>query len=284
MQNLRLNDNHIIPIIGYGSYKANEQEGIESIKHALAKGYRLIDTAAFYHNEIAVSRAITESQVPREEILVTTKLWREHLGYEQTKLRFHESMRKLGLDYIDLYLIHWPANAKNYKNWEQANADTWLAMEELQAEGKIKSIGVSNFWPEHLEALFKTANVKPAVNQIEFHPGYWQPEVTSFCQEHGITVEAWSPLARGKFFGNTLLESIAQKHNKSVSQVCLRWVIQHNVIVIPKSTTPERIEENIDIFDFELSPEEMELIDKMPQMGFSGELPNNWPDIINDSL
>ena len=153
-------------------------------------------------------------------------------------------------------------------------------MEELQAEGKIKSIGVSNFFQEHLEALFETAKVIPAVNQIEFHPGYWQQELVSYCKKQNITLEAWSPLARGKVFENEVLKEIAKAHNKSVSQVCLRWIIQHEVIAIPKSTNPERIQENIELFDFELTSAEMEKIDHLPKMGFSGELPNIWPDKV----
>ncbi|MDA3894181.1 MAG: aldo/keto reductase [Salinivirgaceae bacterium] len=280
MEELILNDGNKIPIVGFGTYKATQQEGIESVKNALAYGYRLIDTAAKYENEVAVGKGIKESGIPRDKIFVTTKIWRDNLGYEQTKAAFNESLGKLDLDYIDLYLIHWPANAKNYNNWQKTNADVWRAMEELQAEGKIKSIGVSNFWPEHLKALIQTAKVIPAVNQIEFHPGYWQPEVAEFCKEHGIAVESWSPLARGKVFGNKVLEEIAKKYNKSVSQVCLRWVVQHDVIVIPKSTTPERIKENISLFDFELSEKEMKQINDLPEMGFSGELPNMWPDIV----
>ena len=280
MKELILNDGNKIPIVGLGTYKATEQEGIESVQNALAKGYRLIDTAAIYENEEAVGKGIKASGVPREEIFVTTKIWRENLGYAQTKTAFEESLSKLNLDYIDLYLIHWPANSRNYDNWQKTNADTWRAMEELRAEGKIKSIGVSNFWQEHLESLFQTAKVIPAVNQIEFHPGYWQPEVTKFCKKHGIVVESWSPLARGKVFGNEVLEEIAKKHNKSVSQVCLRWIIQHDVIIIPKSTSAERIKENINLFDFELSEEEMKKIDHLPAMGFSGELPNIWPDRV----
>ena len=247
----------------------------------MIKGYRLIDTAAAYNNEEEVGKAITKSGIDREEIIVTTKLWRENLGYKEAKKSFEISLKKLGLTYVDLYLIHWPANAKNYTNWQKANADSWRAMEELQAEGRIRSIGVSNFWQEHLEALFQTANIIPAVNQIEFHPGYWQPELTAFSKKNSITVQSWSPLARGKIFGNGVLETIAQKHNKSVSQICLRWVIQHKVIVIPKSSTLQRIEENISIFDFELSEEEMKQIDQLPEMGFSGELPNIWPERID---
>ena len=278
MKKLLLNDGNKLPIIGFGTYKSTEQEGIDAVQFALQNGYRLIDTAAFYFNEEAVGKGIKASGIPREEIVVTTKLWRECLGYESTKKELEKSLKKLDLDYIDLYLIHWPANARNYDNWQKANADSWRAMEELKAEGKIKSIGVSNFWQEHLEALFQTAKVKPAVNQIEFHPGYWQPELTAFCKKHNIVAEAWSPLARGRVFDNETLKQIAQNHNQSVAKVCLHWVTQHDVVVIPKSTTHERILDNMDVFGFELTPEEISLIDNLPEMGFSGELPNIWPE------
>ena len=280
MEELILNDATKIPIIGFGTYKSLEQEGIDAVKIALSKGYSLIDTASIYGNEEAVGKGIKASGVAREDVFVTTKKWRENLGYESTKKEFEVSLEKLQLDYIDLYLIHWPANAKNYKNWQKTNADTWRAMEELQAEGKIKSIGVSNFFQEHLEALLKTAKVIPSINQIEFHPGYWQQELVQFCKSKNIVVESWSPLARGKVFSNKILKAIAKKHHKSVSQICLRWIIQHNVIVIPKSTSPKRIEENISLFDFELSTSEMKQINDLPEIGFSGELPNIWPDRV----
>ena len=276
MKTLPLNDGNPIPLLGFGTYLATEKEGIESVQNALVNGYRLIDTAAIYQNEVAVGQGIKMSGVPREDIYITTKLWRDQLGYTQAKAAFATSLEKLGVEYIDLYLIHWPANAKNYDDWQKANAEAWRAMEELQAEGKIKSIGVSNFWEEHLEALTKTAKVVPALNQIEFHPGYWQPELTAYCKEKGIVVQSWSPLARGKVFGNALLKSIAEKYQKSVTQVCLRWVIQHEVVVIPKSTSEKRIIENMDLFDFELSTVEMQEINELPKMGFSGELPNEW--------
>ena len=280
MKKLILNDGQKLPTVGFGTYKSEGQEGIEAVSTAISSGYSLIDTAAVYGNEETVGKGIKASGASREDIFVTTKLWRENLGYEATKKEFEKSLNRLDLEYIDLYLIHWPANAKNYDNWQKTNADTWRAMEELQAEGKIKSIGVSNFFQEHLEALFETAKVIPAVNQIEFHPGYWQQELVSYCKKQNITLEAWSPLARGKVFENEVLKEIAKAHNKSVSQVCLRWIIQHEVIAIPKSTNPERIQENIELFDFELTSAEMEKIDHLPKMGFSGELPNIWPDKV----
>ncbi|MGY5850125.1 aldo/keto reductase [Salegentibacter sp. F14] len=278
MKEIILNNGTHLPLIGFGTYKATGKEGVESVSCAIANGYRLIDTAAKYGNEDAVGKGIAASGIPREDIFLSTKLWREDLGYESTKAEFEKSLKRLKVDYIDLYLIHWPANAKNYDNWQKTNAQTWKAMEELQAEGKIRAIGVSNFFQKHLEALFQTAHVMPAINQIEFHPGYWQKELTEFCKSHHIVLESWSPLARGKVFGNEVLRKIAQNHQRSVAQVCLRWITQHGVIAIPKSTNPTRIKENIDLFDFELTNKEMHLIDKLPQMGFSGELPDLWPD------
>lgn len=280
MEYIKLNDGNQIPFIGFGTYKATEEEGIASVKLALEKGYRLIDSAARYGNEAAVGKGIQESGVSRDEIIVTTKVWRDSLGYESTRSAFEDSLKKLQLDYLDIYLIHWPANAKNFTDWQEVNAATWRALEDLQQEGKVRSIGVSNFWPEHLDALLQNARVVPAINQIEFHPGYWQPDVALYCQDKGIVLEGWSPLARGKVFENELLKELANKYGKSISQICLQWCIAHDVVPIPKSTTETRIVENLDIFDFKLTAEDIQDIDQLPEMGFSGELPNEWPDRV----
>lgn len=282
MKYITLNDGNRIPAIGFGTYKATEEEGIASVKFALLHGYRLIDTAAIYKNEEAVGKGIKASGIARDEIFVTSKVWRNNMGYHNTIKALDESLMKLGLEYIDLYLVHWPANTKNFgDNWKSVNAETWRAMEDLQAQGKIKSIGVSNFWKEHLEPLLETAKVVPAVNQLEFHPGYRQPEEVAYSQEKGIVVEAWSPLGKAKVLQDEAITSLAKKYNKSAAQISLRWCMHHNTIPLPKSVTEQRIVENFELFDFELTHDEIEKIDNMPRLGFSGELPNEWPDIVS---
>ena len=282
MKTIQLNNGVHIPAIGYGTYKTSEND-VSIILSAIECGYRLLDTASIYKTEQQTGAAIRESGIPREEITVISKVWRNDLGYHKTKEAFAKSLKQTGLNYLDLYLIHWPANARNFNNWQKTNAETWRAMEELLEEGKIKSIGVSNFWPEHLEALLDSAKIKPAVNQIEFHPGYWQPETTQYCKEKGIVLQAWSPLARGRIFGNEILIEIANRHQKTVSQIALRWIVQQGVIPIPKAASKERMNENFDIFDFALSDEEMELINNLPETGFSGERPDLWPERISKS-
>jgi len=282
MKTIQLNNGVNIPAIGYGTYKTSEND-VSIILSAIECGYRLLDTASIYKTEQQTGAAIRQSAIPREEITVISKVWRNDLGYHKTKEAFAKSLKQTGLNYLDLYLIHWPANARNFNNWQKTNAETWRAMEELLEEGKIKSIGVSNFWPEHLEALLDSAKIKPAVNQIEFHPGYWQPETTQYCKEKGIVLQAWSPLARGRIFGNEILIEIANRHQKTVSQIALRWIVQQGVIPIPKAASKERMNENFDIFDFALSDEEMELINNLPETGFSGERPDLWPERISKS-
>jgi len=254
MQTLILNNGVKMPIIGFGVYQVPDAEECENaVYEALMAGYRLIDTASGYLNEEAVGRAIKRSGVPREELFITTKLWVQDANYERAKLSFAKSLKKLELDYLDLYLIHQP-----FGDYYGA----WRAIEELYREGKIKAIGVSNFLPDRLMDLIMHNEIVPAVNQIETHPFYQQTESNAFMKEQGVQHQSWAPFAEGlnNMFSNEVLVSIAEKHNKSVAQVVLRWLVQRQVVVIPKSTKKERIIENFDIFDFELSTADIEQI------------------------
>ncbi|GAA0131649.1 aldo/keto reductase [Bacillus velezensis] len=254
MQTVTLNNGVKMPIIGFGVYQVPDaQECENAVYEALMAGYRLIDTASGYLNEEAVGRAIKRSGVPREELFITTKLWIQDAGYESAKAAFSKSLNKLQLDYLDLYLIHQP-----YGDYYGA----WRAMEDLYREGKIRAIGVSNFHPDRLMDLIMHNEIVPAVNQVETHPFCQQKESAAFMKEQGVQHESWAPFAEGRnnMFSNGVLTSIAEKHNKSVAQVVLRWLVQREVVTIPKSVRKERIVENFDIFDFELSLEDIEKI------------------------
>ncbi len=264
-----------IPCIGYGTYKTSEEEVYDAVIAAIKAGYRHIDTAAFYKNEAGVGRAVRECGVPREEIFVTSKVWNTDRGYENTKRAFAESMERLGLEYLDLYLIHWPANKKQFGDEaKKINAETWRALEELYAEGKIKAIGLSNFLPHHIEELMEGAKVKPMVDQIEFHPGWAQLEVSEYCLKNDIVVEAWSPLGRKDALDNEVLREIGAKYRKSAAQICVRWVMQHGILPLPKTVNPGRMAENADVFDFELTAEEMRTIDELENLGGQCALPD----------
>jgi len=254
MQNVVLNNGVEMPILGFGVYQIADTEECErSVYEAIRAGYRLIDTAAAYQNEEAVGKAIEKSGVTREDIFVTTKLWIQDAGYESAKKAFEKSLKKLQLDYLELYLIHQP-----YGDIYGA----WRAMEELYREGRIRAIGVSNFQPDRLMDLMVHNEVVPAVNQIKTHPFNQQIETPKFLQENNVQIESWGPFAEGKnnIFENELLLAIAEKYKKTVAQVILRWLTQRGVVVIPKSVRKERIVENFNIFDFELSPEDMNAI------------------------
>jgi diketogulonate reductase-like aldo/keto reductase len=256
-----------MPWVGLGVFKVTEgEEVVQSVKAAIKNGYISIDTAAIYKNEEGVGQAIKESGVPREELFITTKLWNADQGYESTLEAFETSMNKLGLEYLDLYLIHWPGKDK-YK-------ETWRAFEKLYKEGRVRAIGVSNFLVHHLEDLMSTAEIKPMVNQVEFHPHLTQKELLAFCEKEGIQLEAWSPLKQGQLLNEPVLEDIAHKYSKSVAQVILRWDLQHGVVTIPKSIKEHRIIENANIFDFELSVEDMEKIDGLNQDSRAGSHPD----------
>jgi diketogulonate reductase-like aldo/keto reductase len=251
---ITLNNGVTMPQFGLGVWQAKDGQEVEqAVTTALECGYRLIDTAAVYGNEQGVGRAIAASGVPRNELFITTKVWNADQGYEQTLVAFQKSLDRLGLDYIDLYLIHWPVPAKD------KYIDTWRALEKLYVDGKVRAIGVSNFTPEYLDRVIDESIVVPAVNQIELHPHMTQNELRLYCEKHHIAVESYSPLggAGSTLLDEPVLKTIGDRYGKSSAQVILRWHIQNGFIVIPKSVTPERIKQNIDIFDFKLNDGDM---------------------------
>ncbi|MBT2617925.1 MULTISPECIES: aldo/keto reductase [unclassified Bacillus (in: firmicutes)] len=262
-----------MPWFGLGVFKVEEgPELVNAVKVAIKHGYRSIDTAAIYENEEGVGQGIREglkeAGISREDLFVTSKVWNADLGYESTIAAYEKSLQKLGLEYLDLYLIHWPVEGK-YK-------EAWRALETLYKEGKVKAIGVSNFQIHHLKDLMEDAEVKPMVNQVECHPRLTQKEVQAFCKEQGIQLEAWSPLMQGELLDNDVLQAIATKHGKSVAQVILRWDLQNGIVTIPKSTKEHRIVENSTVFDFELTAEEMNEIDGLNQNHRVGPDPDNF--------
>ncbi|MEU0126505.1 MULTISPECIES: aldo/keto reductase [unclassified Streptomyces] len=249
-----LNNGVTIPQLGFGVFQIPDDETTAAVSGALEAGYRSIDTAAVYGNESGVGRALAESGLPREDLFITTKLWNADQGYDSTLAAFEASLAELGLDYLDLYLIHWPAPARDLY------VDTWRALEKLLADGRIRAAGVSNFQPSHLRRLLGESSLVPAVNQVELHPGLQQVDVRAANAGHGIVTEAWSPLAQGALLNEEALTLLAERHGKTPAQVVLRWHLQLGNVVIPKSVTPARVRQNIDVFDFELSAADMEAI------------------------
>ena len=270
-----LSNDYKIPNIGFGTFRTPSGEETEqSVLNAIKAGYRHIDCAAAYGNEKSVGDAILKSGVAREELFVTSKLWNDDKGYENTLAAFNRTLEDLQLDYLDLYLIHWPIAKASKENWQEANSESWRALEELYNQGKIKAIGVSNFLEHHLEPLFKTAKIKPMVNQIEFHPGMLQKEIVEFCKKHDILVEAWAPFSNGEVLNNPVLKEIADKYEKTVAQITLRWIMQKDIVPLPKSVTPERIKSNLEVFDFEISQQDVDRIDRLTDCGGSGLHPD----------
>lgn len=263
-----------MPAIGFGTYKLQEgEECYNAVKFALDCGYRHIDTAAIYENEVSVGKAIKDSTIPREKIFVTTKVWNTERSYAKTMKAFEASLERLQMEYVDLYLVHWPANSQQFSNAKELNAETWRAMEEIYTSGKAKAIGVSNFLVHHLKDLMETAAILPMVNQIEYHPGYLQQDTVDFCQDNNIVVEAWSPLGRGRVLYDTTLLEIAYKHNTTTSDVCLQFALQQGICVLPKSATTSRIMANFQS-KIELKEDQIQAIKHMPEIGFSGLHPD----------
>ncbi|POH60209.1 aldo/keto reductase [Arthrobacter glacialis] len=264
---LSLNNGVDMPQIGYGVFQVPDAETEQAVAAALAAGYRSIDTAAIYGNEEGVGRALAGSGLPREELFVTSKAWIADLGLEATLAAFDVSLAKLGLDYLDLYLIHWPAPAT------ELYLESWKALEQLLAAGKVRAIGVSNFLPEHLEKIIALGGTVPAVNQIELHPALQQQDIAAFNTANGIATEAWSPLAQGAVLSDPAVVAIAVAHGYTPAQVILRWHLQQGRVIIPKSVTPARIAENLDILGFELSAAEMGALDALERDGRTGPHP-----------
>lgn len=266
-KSIRLSSGYSIPLLGYGTWQVEPGECEQAVANAIRVGYRHIDTATLYENEAEVGRAVAASGLPREDFFITTKVWNTERGYDKTLRSFEGSLKRLGMDYVDLFLIHWPANPFQFDNWKQLNADTWKALERLSDEGLVRSIGVSNFMPRHLKPLLSVANIRPAVNQIELHPGWVQRDCLDFCFEEGIAVESWSPLANGAVFGIDLLKNLSAKYGKSIAQVVLQWVISLGVIPLSRSVKPERMAENYACDTFTLSPEDIAAISALPPCG-----------------
>lgn len=261
MGTVTLNNGLKMPLVGYGVFRVPEGEDLaEAVKMAIAKGYRSIDTAQVYRNEESVGRgiraAIEEGLVTREELFITSKVWNDGLSYEETLAAYDSSLEKIGLDYLDLYLVHWPGIDQNY-------IEVYKALEKIYQDGRVRSIGVSNFHVHHLESLLKETTVVPVINQIEFHPHLIQEEVRAYCKDKGIQVEAWSPLMNGSLLEEALIQELASKYGKTPAQIVLRYDVQHDVVTIPKTMTPARMTENLAVFDFTLTEQEMTQLDAM---------------------
>lgn len=267
-----------IPCIGYGTWQTPDGEtAVTAVREAVRAGYRHIDAAAVYGNEISVGQGIREgvqaAGITRGDLFVTGKVWNTERGYDKTMAAFERTLADLKLDYLDLYLIHWPASSSQFSDWERINLDTWRALTGLYKAGRVRAIGVSNFFPHHMAALMET-EIPPMVNQIECHPGHNQEEIMAFCRERGVLVEAYSPLGSGRVLRDERLAAIAARYGKSVAQLCVRWCLQYGVLPLPKSVTPARIVQNAQVFDFAISQEDMDAITALPPFGSSGQHPD----------
>lgn len=270
----KLNNDMKIPCVGFGTYKAAERNNVEVLKTAIEAGYRYFDTASFYQTEDFLGQAIRESNLPREDFFLVSKMWKDEMGYQQTKDALEKSLKRLGTDYLDIYLIHWPRPSADCENWKELDLETWRAMEELQKEGKIRGLGLSNFLPHHIKNILENGTVKPVVNQLELHPGYMQQAAVQYCKEHGIQMQAWSPIGRRRILEDGLILELAGKYQVSPAQLCLRFLLQNDIIPLPKSSSMERMKQNMDLFHFEISEEDVSRLATMPQAGWSGEHPD----------
>lgn len=262
-----------IPCLGFGTYKAATGNSADIILTAIEAGYRFFDTASFYGTEIYLAEAIKRSGLKREDFFITSKVWKTEMGYQETLDAFECTLKNLNTDYLDLYLIHWPRPTLD-KEWKGICLDTWKAMEELYKAGKIRAIGLSNFLPHHLDVILQNCNIKPMVNQLEMNPGYTQEAAVNYSQANGILVQAWSPLGRQRVLQAPLLTELANKYKVSPARICLRFELQKGINPIPKASAMERMKDNMNVFDFEISTEDMQRLNTLPQIGWSGEHPD----------
>ncbi len=263
-----------IPAAAFGTYKAADGKSAQVIRAAIEAGYRCFDTASFYGTETYLAEAIRESGIAREEFFITSKVWKTEMGYENTKQAFERTLKNLDTDYLDMYLIHWPLPEPGYRDWKALDLETWRAMEDLYAEGKIRAIGLSNFLPHHIENILANCRVEPVTDQLEYHPGYSQEAAVQYCQERRILVQAWSPIGRRRVLEEPLVRELAEKYGVSPAQICLKFAVQRGILPLPKSSSPERMRENMDLFSFEMEKEDIWRLATMPQQGWSGEHPD----------
>lgn len=269
-----LNNGVELPAIAFGTYKAADGKSADVIRTAIEAGYRYFDTASFYGTETYLAQAVRESGISRDEIFIASKLWKTEMGYENVKDAFERTLENLNTDYLDLYLIHWPLPEPGYKDWKQLDRETWKAMEELYQTGKVRAIGLSNFLPHHIENILKDCKVRPAVDQIEYHPGYSQEAVVQYCKERDIIVQAWSPIGRQRVLEEPLVLETAEKYGVTPAQICLKFAVQREIIPLPKSSSIKRMKENLDLYSFEMEQEDIWRLATMPQAGWSGEHPD----------
>ncbi|MDO4622125.1 MAG: aldo/keto reductase [Eubacteriales bacterium] len=265
----------VLPCIGFGTYKTNDNASCEAvIRRALDVGYRYFDTASIYETERPIGEALKKSGLSREEYMIASKVWIDEMGRGNTRAALERSLSRLQTDYLDLYLIHWPRRSALDPDWKQVQIETWQEMEDMVREGKIRALGLSNFLPHHLDNILEHSTIKPVVDQLELHPGYSQEAAVSYCQQNGILLQAWSPLGRSDLMNHPFMLSLAEKYGRSVSQICIRFLVQRNIMPLVKATSLAHMQENVNIFDFALSREDMQMLSCMPQTTWRGEHPD----------
>ena len=267
---IKLNNGFEIPEIGFGTYKSEAK----IILQAIEAGYRYFDTASYYGTEKSIAEAIKSSGLKRENFFIASKLWKDDMGYEKTKIAFNKTLENLESDYIDVFMIHWPRPDLNQKDWRELDLETWRALEEFYEQKKIRALGFSNFLPYHAENIIKNSKIFPAVAQLEFHPGYTQTFALNYFREKNILLQAWSPIARGRVSNDELIIELSKKYNVTTAQICLRFCIQEGVMPLPKASSMERLKANLAALDFKISSEDISMIENMPPLGWGGEHPD----------